>query len=50
MHENYWYARVHNEYEISSGTPNIFEATKFDTKEEAESWSNAHQEVVEVEV
>ena len=24
-------------------------ATKFDTKEEAESWANAHQEVVEVE-
>ena len=25
-------------------------ATKFDTKEEAESWANAHQEVVQVEV
>ena len=25
-------------------------ATKFDTKEEAESWANAHQEVVEIEV
>lgn len=24
-------------------------ATKFDTKEEAESWANSHQEVVEVE-
>ena len=24
-------------------------ATKFDTKEEAESWANAHQEVVEVD-
>lgn len=24
-------------------------ATKFHTKEEAESWANAHQEVVEVE-
>ena len=24
-------------------------ATKFDTKEEAESWANAHQEVIEVE-
>ena len=24
-------------------------ATKFDTKEEAQSWANAHQEVVEVE-
>ena len=32
-------------------TGNIYErtrATKFDTKEEAESWANAHQEVVEV--
>lgn len=27
----------------------IDNATKFDTKEEAESWANAHQEVVEVE-
>ena len=27
----------------------INNATKFDTKEEAESWANAHQEVVEVE-
>ena len=33
-------------------TGNIYErtrATKFDTKEEAESWANSHQEVVEVE-
>ena len=32
-------------------TGNIYErtrATKFDTKEEAESWANSHQEVVEV--
>ena len=28
---------------------NINMATKFDTKEEAESWANAHQEVIEVE-
>lgn len=27
----------------------IVKATKFDTKEEAEGWANAHQEVVEVE-
>ena len=26
-----------------------YNATKFDTKEEAESWTNAHQEVIEVE-
>ena len=25
-------------------------ATKFDTKEEAESWANSHQEVIQVEV
>ena len=30
-------------------TPNRDYITKFDTKEEAESWANAHQEVVEVE-
>ena len=28
---------------------NINMATRFDTKEEAESWANAHQEVIEVE-
>ena len=28
----------------------IKSATKFDTKEEAESWANAHQEVVQVEM
>lgn len=28
---------------------NINMATRFDTKEEAESWANSHQEVVEVE-
>lgn len=30
-------------------TPNRDYITKFDTKEEAESWANAHQEVIEVE-
>ena len=39
----------------SNGVKNVMTAltkdiaTKFDTKEEAESWANAHQEVVEVE-
>ena len=33
---------------MTSWTKDI--ATKFDTKEEAESWANAHQEVVKVEV
>ena len=32
---------------MTSWTKDI--ATKFDTKEEAESWANAHQEVIEVE-
>ena len=31
-------------------TPNRDYITKFDTKEEAQSWANAHQEVLEVEV
>lgn len=26
----------------------ISQATRFDTKEEAQSWANSHQEVVEV--
>lgn len=30
-------------------TYTISQATRFDTKEEAQSWANAHQEVVEVE-
>lgn len=29
-------------------TNSLFIATKFDTKEEAKSWANSHQEVVEV--
>ena len=35
------------EHEVLTFTPE--NATKFDTREEAESWANAHQEVVEVE-
>lgn len=31
-------------------TYSISQATRFDTKEEAESWANAHQEVVEIEL
>ena len=31
-------------------TPNRDYITKFDTREEAQSWANAHQEVLEVEV
>lgn len=28
----------------------LYNATRFDTKEEAESWANAHQEVIEAEI
>lgn len=44
---NYWYvlAREHN---MTDWALNEDGATKFDTKEEAESWANSHQEVVEV--
>lgn len=38
-----------NAYGLVFNTYHIQDATKFDTKEEAESWANSHQEVVEVE-
>lgn len=38
-----------NPYNITLSTYSISQATHFDTKEEAESWANAHQEVVEVD-
>lgn len=37
------------DYAITENTYKPYHATKFDTKEEAESWANSHQEVVEVE-
>lgn len=45
---DYWY--VSNYKGLTDR--NFYEkyATKFDTKEEAESWANSHQEVVQVEV
>ena len=46
-----WYILVVDMFNFSH-TINVIgteKATKFDTKEEAESWANAHQEVVEVE-
>ena len=47
--DNYSYVFINlNNFTLS--TYHISNATKFDTKEEAESWANAHQEVVEVEV
>lgn len=45
---SYWYVLLH----VGTVDGRAFDskgATKFDTKEEAESWANAHQEVVEVE-
>lgn len=47
---DYWYVRLQDEItELSTVGYDVDVATKFDTKEEAESWANAHQEVVEVE-
>ncbi|MDF8374038.1 hypothetical protein G9401_00315 [Weissella paramesenteroides] len=44
---NYQYIKVGN-FNMSFNKYEFKNATKFDTKEEAESWANAHQEVVEV--
>lgn len=38
-----------NSIQVAHPTDERANATKFDTKEEAESWANAHQEVIEVE-
>lgn len=38
-----------NPYNITISTYSISQATRFETKEEAESWANSHQEVIEVE-
>lgn len=45
--EHCWYVFV--EDDIVGEPENYWGATRFDTKEEAESWANSHQEVVEVE-
>ena len=46
----YWFVHVNRDNrELSNTTYRESNATKFDTKEEAESWANAHQEVVEVD-
>ena len=45
--DNYRYVWVHNNF--ADWEYNELGATRFDTKEEAESWANAHQEVIEVE-
>lgn len=46
--DNYSYVFI-NLHNLTLSTYHISNATRFDTKEEAESWANAHQEVVEVE-
>lgn len=46
---NYWYVLA-REHDMTDWALNEDGATKFDIKEEAESWANAHQEVVQVEV
>ena len=49
---DYRYVSVFDSYfgitYADSGKDKLENATHFDTKEEAESWANAHQEVVEV--
>ena len=47
---DHWYVYLPNNIdEINNIAYYMSSATLFDTKEEAESWANAHQEVVEVE-
>ena len=45
---NYQYVKAGN-FDMVFNKYNIDQATRFDTKEEAESWANSHQEVIEVE-
>ena len=46
---DYWYVRVAgNEHNKSNVGYDIETATRFDIKGEAQSWANAHQEVLEV--
>ena len=47
---DHWYVRLPNNIDgINDVVYYMSSATLFDTKEEAQSWANAHQEVVEVE-
>ena len=50
---DYRYVSVFDSYfgitYADSGKDKLEKATHFDTKEEAESWANSHQEVIEVE-
>ena len=46
---DYWYVRLPNNIdEINDVVYYMSSATLFDTKEEAQSWANSHQEVIEV--
>ena len=45
---NYQYVKA-GHFDMVFNKYNIDQATRFDTKEEAQSWANSHQEVVEVE-
>lgn len=46
----YWFVHVNKDNrELANTTYRESNATKFDTKEEAQSWANSHQEVIEVE-
>lgn len=45
---DYWYVQLYDE-RLAKHEFGKMNATHFDTKEEAESWANAHQEVIEVE-
>lgn len=48
--DDYWYIYIgdSSDMERAVNTSNIQSADKFETKEEAESWANAHQEVIGV--
>ena len=46
---DYWYVRLDgNEHNKANVGYDIETATRFDTKEEAQSWANSHQEVIGV--
>lgn len=50
--DTYYYGLLANHssvYQLETIPGDFGRATKFDTKEEAESWANFHQEVIEVE-
>ena len=47
---DHWYVRLPNNIDVINDVVYYMSsATLFNTKEEAQSWANAHQEVVEVE-